>query len=220
MIRINLLPVRAVRKQEAGKKQLVFFVLMLFVAGVGNYYWFNDRDKANERLVAQVASVKKEITELDRIIGEVKNIAKEKEKLEEKLKVLETLKRGRTGPVKMLDALASATPKNVWLRKFDEKSGAISIDGSAISNDDLAEYMKSLANIVWTPQGMGRMVESRRDATSSRIELMLSGEVHEFALAEVKPFFGEITLKKSTQGTEADVKLVNFSLTMKADFAI
>lgn len=220
MIRINLLPVRAVKKQEAGRKQLVFFVLVIVAAGIGNYYWYSDRNEANEKLVAQVASVNKEITELDRIIGEVKNIAKEKEKLEEKLKVLETLKRGRTGPVKMLDALASATPKNVWLKSFGEKSGAIAVDGSAISHDDLAEFMKALSNIVWTPQGMGRFVENRRDATSSRVELLLSGEVHEFSLEQVKPFFSDITLKNSTQATQADIKLVNFSLTMKADYAI
>ncbi|HCF60202.1 MAG TPA: pilus assembly protein PilN [Myxococcales bacterium] len=220
MIRINLLPIRAVKKQELGRKQLFLFALVLVGAAMGNYYWYDKKNEESERLVAQVAAVKKEIAELDRIIGEVKNIAKEKQSLEEKLKVLETLKRGRTGPVKMLDALATATPKNVWLRKFDEKAGALAIEGSAISNDDLAEYMKSLANVVWTPKGMGRLVENRRGATESRVELSLSGDIEEFSLSQVKPFFGDITLKQASQKTAGDTKIVDFSLTFKADYAI
>lgn len=220
MIRINLLPIRAVKKQELGRKQLILFALVLIGAGIANYYWYDKKNDEKERLVAQVAAVKKEIAELDRIIGEVKNIAKEKQSLEEKLKVLETLKRGRTGPVKMLDALATATPKNVWLRKFDEKSGSLAIEGSALSNDDLAEYMKALANVVWTPKGMGRLVESRRGATESRVELTLSGEINEFALSQVKPFFSDITLKQASQKSAGETKVVGFSLSLKADYAI
>ena len=220
MIRINLLPIRAVKKQELGRKQLYLFALVLVGAGIGNYYWYDKKNTEAEQLVAQVAAVKKEIAELDRIIGEVKNIAKEKQGLEEKLKVLETLKRGHTGPVKMLDALATATPKNVWLRKFDEKAGALAIEGSAISNDDLAEYMKSLANVVWTPKGMGRLVENRRGATESRVELALTGDIEEFSLSQVKPFFSDVTLKQASQKAAGDAKIVDFSLAFKADYAI
>jgi type IV pilus assembly protein PilN len=221
MIRINLLPVRQVRKQEAGKQQLILFAVVLVGAGVGNYLWWQGRAAENDRLTVQVANVKKEISELDRIIGEVKNIATEKAKLEEKLKVLETLKRGRTGPVKMLDALATATPKNVWIRKLDEKDGAMAVEGSAMSNDDLAEYMKALGNVVWTPEGMGRLVENRANSPSSRVELVLSGEIKDYSVDVVKPFFKDINLKKSSQRAQSDdLKVVDFSLDFRADYAI
>jgi type IV pilus assembly protein PilN len=222
MIRINLLPVRAVKKQELGRKQLFLFALVLVAAGIGNFYWYSDRNEAAERISAHVASLTKEIAELDRIIGEVKNITSEKQALEDKLKVLDTLKKGRTGPVKMLDALATVTPKNVWIKKLDDKAGAMSIDGGAISNDDVAEFMKALSNVVWTPSGIGRLVENRRGATSVRIELHPSGEILDFELARVKSFFKNITLKKTTQnkGASEETKVVDFSLTMTADYAI
>ncbi len=222
MIRINLLPVRHVRKQEAGRNQLILFALVLVIAGVVNFYWYSDRDRENQRLKAQVASIQKEISDLDRIIGEVKNVSSEKLKLEEKLKVLDTLKKGRTGPVKMLDAMASAVPKNVWLVKLAETSGAMSLDGTALSNDDVAEFMKALSTIAWTPEGMGRVVEvARKGAATSRVELMPSGQIKDIAAEQVSAFFSDVQLRKTVQKTGGkDTKIVDFSLSLKANYAI
>ena len=113
MIRINLLPVRAVKKREMGQKQLVLFGLVFVIVGIGNYYWYSETAKQEERLRLDVQRTEKEIADLNRIIGEVQNYEKENKALEEKLKVLDTLKRGRIGPVKMLDAMATSIPKNV-----------------------------------------------------------------------------------------------------------
>ena len=222
MIRINLLPTRAVKKQEAGRNQLILFALVLAGALVGNFYWYSDRDRANEAVKNEITVAQKEIADLDRIIGEVKNIAVEKQALLDKLKVLETLKKGRTGPVKMLDAMAGAIPKNVWLSKMDESAAQMNLEGSALTNDDLAEFMKSLANVVWTPEGMGRLVETpKKGATESRVELTLSGQVKPFPVDKVSSFFSDITLKRANQiGTGGDSKAVSFSLTCAANYSI
>jgi type IV pilus assembly protein PilN len=222
MIRINLLPVKAVKKQQLGKNQLILFGLLMVGTLVGNYYWYADRDGANQRLKGQVDAIKKDIADLDKIIGEVKNIAAEKQKLEEKLKVLNTLRKGRTGPVKMLDAMATCIPKNVWLKSMGESNGSMTLDGSAVSNDDLAEYMKSLANVVWTPEGMGRLVEvTRPGATTSRVELTPSGQIKDIPVEQVGVFFTEINLKTSTlKKAGAEVKVVDFQLTLKANYTI
>lgn len=222
MIRINLLPVRHVRRQEEGRNQLILFALILVVAAIGNFYWYSDRDRENQRLKAQVASIQKEISDLDRIIGEVKNVNSDKQKLEEKLKVLDTLKKGRTGPVKMLDAMATATPKNVWLVKLAEAGGAMSLEGTALSNDDVAEFMKALTNIAWTPEGMGRVVEvARRGATTSRVELMPSGQIKDVPADQVSAFFKNVQLRRTVQKTGGkDSKVVDFSLSLTANYAI
>ncbi len=223
MIRINLLPVRQVKKKEAGQKQLILLALVLVGAFIGNFYWYNETAQSETRLRQDVQRIEKEIADLDRIIGEVKNYEKENKALEDKLKVLDTLKRGRTGPVKMLDALATAIPKNVWLRKLDEKGGSMTLDGSALSNDDLAEYMKALANIVWTPDGMGRLVETGRKSASSRVELQTSGQIKEFSAGQVGLFFTNIRLKKTelrASKEKTKEKIVEFSLSFSANFAI
>lgn len=222
MIRINLLPVRAAKKQELGKQQIVLFALVLVAAGIGNFYWYASRGSQNEKLQAEVANLQRESTELDRIIGEVKNIAKERDKLKEKLAVLDTLKKGRTGPVKMLDAMSSAIPKNVWLRDMVETAGGMKLEGSALSNDDVAEFMKGLANVVWTPEGMGRLVVgARAGATSSQVELLPGGQVKDLPVDKVGVFFSNIVLKKvSLKAAAGDQKVVDFSLTLNANKAI
>jgi type IV pilus assembly protein PilN len=222
MIRINLLPVRHVKKQAMGRNQLMLAGVVLVVGIIANGFWYFDRRGENEKLKAQVASVQKEIADLDRIIGEVKNITSEKKQLEEKLKVLDTLKKGRTGPVKMLDAMASATPKNVWLRQMTETNGAMNVEGSAISNDDVAEFMKSLAAIAWTPEGMGRVVEvARKGATTSRVELMPSGQVKDVPVGQVSAFFKNVQLKRTAQKVAGKQDAtVDFTLSFAANYTI
>ena len=207
MIRINLLPVRAVKKREMGQKQLVLFGLVFVIFGIGNYYWYAETAKQEERL---------------RI--DVQRTEKENKALEDKLKVLDTLERGRTGPVKMLDAMATSIPKNVWLKRLEEKGGSMSLDGSALTNDDLAEFMKSLANVVWTTEGMGRLVETGRKGATSRVELTPSGQIKDFQLEQIGIFFKDIRLKQATlrtAGTGAsETKVVDFQLSLTANFAI
>jgi len=67
------------------------------IVGIGNYYWYSETAKQEERLRLDVQRTEKEIADLNRIIGEVQNYEKENKALEEKLKVLDTLERGAPG---------------------------------------------------------------------------------------------------------------------------
>lgn len=224
MIRINLLPVRAVKKREMGRQVLVLFGLVLVGAGVGNFFWYNDRQGEHDRNAAGVANTKTKIAELDKVIGEVKNINDRKLEVEKKLAVLDGLRKGRSGPVRMLDALSNAMPKKAWLTGFTEERGSVKLQGSALSHDDVAELMRGLATVVWTPRGVGKLVEQRRDAKTSRVEL-LSGDatVEEFPVTEIKPFFSNIDLKQVTQMNKGDATkavTVEFDITLTANYAI
>jgi len=220
MIRINLLPVRSAKKRETGQKQLFLFAVAL-VLGIGaNWWWYSQTAQKEERERLEVQRTEKEIADLNRIIGEVQNYEKENKALEEKLKVLDTLKRGRTGPVKMLDAMATSIPKNVWIYKLEESGGAMKLDGAAISNDDLAEYMKAMTNIVWTNEGMGRLVESGRKGETSKVELTPSGQIKDIANSAIGQFFTNIQLKRAELKGTGDSRVVEFSMSLNANFAI
>ena len=54
----------------------------------------------------------------------MKNIKDAQQELQKKLDVLDKLKQGRSGPVRMLDELATVTPRQLWLTKLEEKAGA------------------------------------------------------------------------------------------------
>src|SRR3954468_11159793 len=123
MIRINLLPVRAAKKREFGRQQLVLFALVLIGAAIGNWFWYNKVDSELAQLDQQISRTRAEIAQLEKTIGEVKSIKEDKKALEDKLKILDTLKKGRTGPVKVMDELATIIPPKVWLADYSETGG-------------------------------------------------------------------------------------------------
>src|SRR5438105_799739 len=144
MIRINLLPVRAAKKREFGRQQLVLFVLLLVLAGIGNYIWYSRVDSELSGLDRQIATTKAEIAQLEKTIGEVKSIKDDKKALEDKLKILDTLKKGRTGPVKVMDELATLIPQKVWILTYSEQGGGVGMQGEAASYEDLSAFSKKL----------------------------------------------------------------------------
>lgn len=226
MIRINLLPVRAVKKRELGRQVLVLLAAVLVLTGALNFVWYNERSNEQDQNAKRIAQTQQRITELEKVIGEVNNINKRKKEVQEKLAVLETLRKGRSGPVRMMDALATATPKKVWIRDFLENASAVKITGAALSHDDVAEFMRGLTNIVWTPKGIGRLVEQKRGAPTSRVELLTQdGAIEDFPVGEIGSFFTSVDLKKAeqkdTKGENgATGKLVEFEIGLRANYAI
>jgi len=144
MIRINLLPVEQTKRWELGQKQIVLFALVLVGVGLGNWSWSSSVAEELAVKRRQVERLRADIAQLDKVIAEVKNIAKEKEAIELKLRVLADLRRGRTGPVRALDDLAQIIPERVWLDSFQEKGGQLVIRGGAVTNEDLADFMRAL----------------------------------------------------------------------------
>jgi type IV pilus assembly protein PilN len=226
MIRINLLPVRVAKKREMGRQILVLFGIVLVGAIVGNTMWYSRRKSEFDQNAMGIAQVKAKISDLDKLIGEVSKINERKTEVEKKLGVLDTLRKGRAGPVKMLDALASSIPKKLWLKGFTEDKNGVKITGSSVSHDEVAEFMSNLGHMVWTPKGMGRLVESRKDAPTSRVELLTpDAAIEEFPVASVKLFFNNIELKtaiqRTTSGNDPNAfSTVDFDIALSANYAI
>ncbi|PTL78541.1 PilN domain-containing protein [Vitiosangium sp. GDMCC 1.1324] len=224
MIRINLLPVRKKVQREMGRQILAFFAFVLVGAGVGNFFWYSDRDGVVQRQAAALDTTRRRIADLEKTIGEVNNINIRKAEVDKKLAVLDGLRKGRSGPVRMLDALATSLPKKAWLKAFNEERGSVKLTGSAVSHDDVAELMRNLNGIVWTPKGIGRLVEQRRDAKTSRVELVAAeAAVEEFPVGDIKAFFTNVDLKSTQQQAAkaaSDVSTVDFEITLTANYSI
>lgn len=223
MIRINLLPVRQVQKREQGRQFIVLMVGMFIISAAANGYWYVWMDGKRAAGQRRLDDTNARIAQLEKVIGEVTNLQKRKKEVEEKLAVLQKLTKQRAGPVKLLDALATAIPKKVWITSFEEKGGAAVMVGNADSFDDVSEFMRGLNNIVWCPKGMGRVVERKRDS-SFRVELLASeSEILEFRASELGFFFSNIELK-STEASAAVLKggnkAVKFDMTLTVNLAI
>jgi type IV pilus assembly protein PilN len=170
MIRINLLPVRVSKKKAAGKQQLVLFALLVLGGYLGNLMWAQARAAELKTRLQKIQKTKEEIAQLDRIIGEVKNIKEQQAALREKLEVLAQLKAGRAGPVRVMDALATLTPKRLAISKLEERGGAATITGQAATIDDVSTFMTALKG---NPHFSGVELSKTSAATSATKKLEL-----------------------------------------------
>lgn len=144
MVRINLLPVKVSKKKEAGKQQLVLFLVVLLGGIVGNWMYHESRASALADVKRRLAKTNADIATLDKIIGQVREITAQQEQLKKKLATLDTLKRGRSGPVRMLDELSGLTPRRLWLQSVIEKKSSMTIQGSAVTIDDVSQFITAL----------------------------------------------------------------------------
>lgn len=144
MIRINLLPVRAAKKKQAGRQQLLLMGLVVAIVVILMLFWVGAVTTERKKLEARVVEVNQEIQKLEQIIGEVKQYSETKAMLESKLKIIEDLKKGRVGPVKVMDELAQKIPKRVWISNMIESMGSVSFQGEASTDEDIAAFMQEL----------------------------------------------------------------------------
>ena len=174
MVRINLLPVRVSKKKEAGKQQLLLFALLLVVGILANGWYHQRRATELEALRRRLAKTQADIAQLDKIIGEVKTIRQQQQQLQEKLDVLDKLKQGRTGPVRMLDELTAITPKRLWLKRMEEKSGKVTFLGGATSVEDVSVFMGALKNSKYFADVELKRTDSKTEGPFRTVEFTIT----------------------------------------------
>ena len=145
MIRINLLPFRAARKRENIKRQISVYVLCVILLLVGMLYTFLQLNgKLGDARNTQ-ASLKKELGKYEQTIKRIDELDKSIQLIEQKLEVIKKLEQGKQGPVRLLDELAEAVPKNrLWLEALAESGGSLTLRGAARDNETVADFMVNL----------------------------------------------------------------------------
>ncbi len=144
MIKINLLPVRAAKKKETSRQQVT--MLSVTIAGVlviciALFAMIIAKISTTKD---EIAKTEQEIQQLKTKIGEIDNIKKLQAEVKKKLDILNQLRKEKSGPVSRLALLADAVPDKLWLTKYSESSGVISISGVAFSEDVIAAFMRNL----------------------------------------------------------------------------
>jgi len=100
---------------------------------------------------AGIASTNERITSLNQQLAnfkpqqeQVDAFKAKKADIQQKLAVIERLERSRSGPVHILDELASRTPERVWLTLLKAEHGQIELKGMSLDNELVALFLTSL----------------------------------------------------------------------------
>ncbi len=144
MIEINLLPLREARRKETVRFQVSVFILTVILALAVVFFLKWNADQRERQLDGQIKSVQAEIARLNKIVGEINRIKREKELLERRLKVIEGLERGRLGAAKLFDELSRRVPEKLWLEKVSKKGSTLHLEGIALDDETIADFMTTL----------------------------------------------------------------------------
>ena len=144
MIRINLLPYRAQRRQSQIIQHLVVGITVVLVATA--LVFFADLVKSSEltELEDQFNNIKVQNDILKKKIGKIKDLDKLRADVERKLTLVEELQQGRFRTLITLDTLAKVIPENVWLQSIVDSDGKITLSGLGESNKAIANFMRAL----------------------------------------------------------------------------
>jgi len=149
MIKINLLAAERQAKKkpaalQSGQKMVVGCTLILLMAlgFIGWRFWVLSHDSA--KIDADIAAAQQETTRLRSIIQQVQQFEQRKAQLQQRVTLIEQLRKSQTGPVHMLDQVSRALPQMLWLTEMKESGNDVQIDGKCTSPTSVSEFVSNL----------------------------------------------------------------------------
>lgn len=152
MIRVNLagtLPRRAAKaavKPSLQQRLPVLLILMLAGTGAFTYYSYSSLSARAADLTQQIEQAEKQRKDLEAVIKQDQMYEARKKALENRIRVIDGLKRNQVSPVVSLDFLADAVARTqfVWLSTLDQNNTTFSMNGIGTSVDAIADFYSNL----------------------------------------------------------------------------
>ncbi|HEU4935189.1 MAG TPA: PilN domain-containing protein [Vicinamibacterales bacterium] len=155
MIRINLLAVDRERKRSTGvvipAAQRVTIAASLILLGTALFvgWWFWSLHRASTRVDQELAKGEREMQQLRSVLAQVQKFEASKAQLQQRVTLIEQLRRGQSGPVHILDEISKAVPERLWLTEMNQKGDNIVLAGMTTSLTGLSDFVASLEGSTW-----------------------------------------------------------------------
>jgi type IV pilus assembly protein PilN len=128
--------------------------------GIGGWYWsLSTRTAA---LDTQISVARAEMTRLNKVLAEVKRAEERRGQLQQRVAIIEELRRGQAVPVQMLDHVSRSMPEFLWLTALEQKADDVTIEGRTTTLISLADFVANL--------GTNKLVEKPIDIINSQVE--------------------------------------------------
>jgi type IV pilus assembly protein PilN len=160
MATINLLPWREERRRER-KRQ--FFIILGTAAGItlgiivlvhGLFTQLIEHQQVRNKYIED------QIALLDKKITEIRELEKEKQRLLDRIRAIETLQTSRPVIVHLFDELVTTLPEGVFLTEISQQGDAIAIKGVAQSNARVSSFMRNIEVSPWLKSPHLEVVEA------------------------------------------------------------
>jgi type IV pilus assembly protein PilN len=149
MIRINLLaverkPVARATAFPTGQHITIACsaVLLGALLFVGWRYWALQQE--SQRLDVDIVNARQETARLRTIIQQVETFEQQKARLQQRVALIEQLRKSQSGPVHILDQISRALPPMLWLTELKQTDDCVVIDGRCTALTGLSDFVSNL----------------------------------------------------------------------------
>ena len=149
MIRINLLaverkPVKRAVMFPIGQKITAACSAILIVTAllIGWRYWSLQQESV--AIDKDISVAQRETTRLHAVIQQVQQFEQQKAQLQQRVVLIEQLRKTQTGPVHMLDQISVALPPMLWLTELKQTDDGVVIDGRCTAVTSLTDFVSNL----------------------------------------------------------------------------
>lgn len=144
MIRINLIPYRAARRQQQIMQHLGVFFGVIIIASLLAVAAHSTASMQLDELKDETARLQQQNAELRKKIGKIQNLDNLRADVQRKLDIIDRLQAGRFRSLKTLHEIAQIIPDNVWIKVMKDNGNSIEISGLGESNKAVANFMRKL----------------------------------------------------------------------------
>jgi type IV pilus assembly protein PilN len=157
MIRINLLAVDrggAAKKSRtpgvtAAQRVTIGAALILLSTLVTVGWWFWALHTRGVRLDEDIVQAETKANQLRSVLAQVQKFETRKAVLQQRVTLIEQLRRGQSGPVHILDEISKALPDRVWLVSLGQREKDFSMDGRTTSLSGVSDFVANLQSSPW-----------------------------------------------------------------------
>jgi type IV pilus assembly protein PilN len=144
MIKINLLLARKEKKKVGIRKEFIVLILsiVLLIVLLGVILYLLEKEK-NDTL-AKISETKKEIAYYKSLTTEVLKAKEAQKALQDKLNVINALRKEKATPAKVLDQLSIDKPEKIHLDSVKKEGSRLGIEGIALDDETIANFMTNL----------------------------------------------------------------------------
>jgi len=144
MIKINLLLGKKEKKKVGMKKEMVILILsvaLLFILLLV-IQWRGEKEK--EDTVRQISETRKEINYYKSLTTEVTKAKEAQKTLQDKLNIINSLRKEKASPARVLDELSMDKPEKIQLESLKKEGTKLGIEGIALDDETVANFMTIL----------------------------------------------------------------------------
>ena len=174
MANINLLPWRETRRYARRQQFLTGLCGTAFIAVLSVWFWdvvvsnqIAYQETRNQKLTTQIKL-------LDQEVAEIRDLQLKRNRLVDRMRVIQALQGNRPVVVRLLDQLVRTVPEGVFYTSLQTDAQIVSIEGIAESNNRVSSLMRRLEASPWLQAPSLDAVQATPDAGTQATHFKLS----------------------------------------------